>query len=107
MMENHKFLYFQLAFLQTFTLPLSQIRIQDNTTMEFQQNINFNSITDEIWEFLVWYEIFSYECPCLARDWPEIRNSVHSTFVSNCQQLREGQGVQKRFGAQHYLGGKK
>ena len=40
-----------------------QIRIQDNTTMEFQQNINFNSITDEIWEFLVWYEIFSYECP--------------------------------------------
>ena len=53
MMENHKFLYFQLAFLQTVTLPLSQARIQDNTTMEFQQNINFNSITDEIWEFLV------------------------------------------------------
>ena len=76
LMENHECLYFQLAFLQTFTLHLIQIRIQDNTTMEFQQNINFDSITDEIWEFLVWYEIFSYECPCLARDWPEIRNSV-------------------------------
>ena len=77
MMENHECLYFQLAFLQTFTLPLIQIRIQDNTTMEFQQNINSNSITDEIWEFTVWFKIFSYEYPCIARDWPEICNSVH------------------------------
>ena len=47
-MENHEVLYFQLAFLETFSRPLIQIRIQDNTTMAFQQNIYSSSITDEI-----------------------------------------------------------
>ena len=57
------------------------IKIHFICNINFLQDINLYAYTNEIQDYLTWYEIFSYEHLILARDWPEIHDSAKLLFT--------------------------
>ena len=86
--ENHGVLYFQPTFVVLHIHNFLLVYLQSNTTMKFPQKFDSYSTTCEIWEFLIWHEIFSYEYLFLARDRPEIGNSVYSLAMVQLHKWR-------------------